>query len=66
MVRKEGLSSSAEAPAGTMRGDKEFARPNPEQGHRLMRAFVNIRETALREAIVDFVTDLSALYGDGQ
>jgi hypothetical protein len=31
----------------------------PEEGLRLMRAFVNVRRPALREAIIEFVTKLS-------
>jgi hypothetical protein len=31
----------------------------PDEGIRLMRAFVNIRRRALREAIIDFVAKIS-------
>ncbi len=47
----------ADAALRGLRGDPD--RPDPEQGHRLMRAFFNIREEGLREAIVCFVTNLS-------
>jgi len=32
---------------------------NPEEGHRLMRSFLRIKEAAVREAIVQLVTELS-------
>ena len=38
----------------------DSARPNPEDGHRLMRAFLSIEQAALRERIVNFVMDLAA------
>ena len=31
-------------------------RPDPEEGLRLMRAFLSIREAAVREAVINFVT----------
>lgn len=37
------------------------SRPNPEEGHRLMRAFLSIRRAALREAVVNLVRELSTL-----
>jgi hypothetical protein len=33
----------------------ENSRPDPEQGYRLMRAFLRIKEARLREALVTFV-----------
>ena len=68
MVRKELFSTGpAEASVRSLRGDPvwESARPSPEQGHRLMRAFLSIKEAALREAIVNFVTDVSTLRNEG-
>jgi len=43
-------------------GDSD--RPNPELGHRLVRAFLNIRHPGLREAVVNFVSELSTLRDD--
>ena len=37
---------------------------NPEEGHRLISAFLNIRHTGLRKAITNFVTKISKLHGD--
>jgi hypothetical protein len=34
--------------------------PSPEEGHRLMRYFMKIREAALREAVIELVTSLSS------
>jgi hypothetical protein len=42
---------------------------DPEEGHRLMRAFLSIREAALREAIITlvaFVAEVSILHHDKQ
>jgi hypothetical protein len=38
--------------------------PNAEEGHRLISAFVNVRQATLREAIIHFVSDLSKLHDD--
>ena len=46
-----------------------FSWSDPEEGHRLMRAFLSIREAALREAIitfVEFVAEVSKLHHDEQ
>ena len=43
-----------------------FSWPDPEEGHRLMRAFLSIREAALREAIITFVAEVSNLHHDEQ
>ncbi len=37
-----------------------FSWPDPEQGNRLIRSFVSIREPTLREAIIKLVAELSA------
>ena len=59
MARKEVVSTvPADAALRSLRENPD--RPDPEQGRRLMRAFFNIRDEGLREAIVNFVTDLSA------
>lgn len=41
-------------------GSKCSGWPDPEEGYRLMRAFLGIRRPALRQAIVELVTELSA------
>lgn len=67
MARKESLSVDR-AKASVADGQRDFAgvhsRPDPEEGRRLMRAFVNIREAALREAVVALVTEISTLHDD--
>jgi hypothetical protein len=40
----------------------DSARPNPEEGHRLMRAFLSIEQAALREKIVNLVMELTATH----
>jgi len=35
--------------------------PEPEEGRRLIRAFLKIGNPSLREAIVEFITDLAKL-----
>jgi len=37
----------------------ENSRSDPEEGHRLMRAFLRIKEAHLREALVAFVEELA-------
>jgi hypothetical protein len=39
-------------------------RPSPEEGRRLMLAFMSIRRPALREAIINTVTTLSGSHRD--
>ncbi len=40
--------------------ESEQARcPDPEEGYRLMRAFLSIKQTALRQAVVKMVTELA-------
>jgi len=43
-----------------------FSWSDPEEGYRLMRAFLNIREPALRDAIITFVAEVSKLHHDEQ
>jgi hypothetical protein len=62
MARKETFlvgqaKASVEGGQGDFAGD--HSRPDPEEGRRLMRAFVNIREAALREALIALATALS-------
>ena len=44
----------------------DLSRPSPEDGHRLIGAFLSIEQPALREAIVNFVMELSAIYDKHQ
>ena len=65
MARKETLSVG-QAKASVDGGQRDFpgdhSRPDPEEGRRLMRAFLNIREAALREALIALVTEISTLH----
>lgn len=40
--------------------------PSPEEGYRLMLAFINIRQPALRQAIIQTMTKLSGHRVDGE
>jgi hypothetical protein len=61
-----GTFSAGLADASIIDGQREAsgdsARPNPEEGHRLMRAFLTIEQAAVRETIVNFVMELSAMH----
>jgi hypothetical protein len=65
MARKETFPVG-QAKASVDGAERDFAgdhsRPDPEEGRRLMRAFVNIREAALRKALIALVTELSTLH----
>ena len=37
----------------------ENSRPDPEQGHRLMRAFLRIKDARLRDALVTLIEELA-------
>ena len=67
---EEGCRSVAPSDTRVNRGQTDpaasFSRPHPEEGHRLMRAFLSIREAALREAIITFVAEVSKLHHDEQ
>jgi hypothetical protein len=39
-------------------------RPTPEDGRRLIHAFMDIKQAALREAVIGLVTELSKLNDD--
>lgn len=39
---------------------------NAEEGHRLISAFLNIRQAALREAVIHLVSEVSKLHDDKQ
>jgi hypothetical protein len=41
-----------------------YSRPTPEEGRRLVRAFMDIERRALREAVIQLVTDLAKLHDD--
>jgi len=45
-------------PAGTS------SRPTPEDGLRLIHAFMDVKQAALREAIIQFIVELSKLRQD--
>ena len=69
MARRESYSNGRLA--ATIKGDQHdrlgcISPPTLEEGHRLIRAFLSIREAALREAVVDFVEELSTLQDEGQ
>jgi hypothetical protein len=42
-------------------GEASFSLPKPEEGHRLISAFLNIGQPTLRKAIIEFVAALSAV-----
>ena len=39
--------------------DPGLSPPSPEEGHRLIRTFAKIRQQALREAVIELVTNLA-------
>lgn len=46
------------------RGHSGFPASDPEEGLHLIRSFLSIRQASLRQAIIAFVTQISALAGD--
>jgi hypothetical protein len=60
-TKRNSLTPAAEAVADGRQSSHlaETPRPTPEDGHRLMRAFLTIKDTRLREALVTFVEELS-------
>jgi hypothetical protein len=62
MTKKEGSRIDPLANAAHPRR-LDSSKPSPEDGVRLMRAFVNVRQPALREAIIDFVAKLAPADG---
>ncbi len=63
MGRKAGFwvdpsDTDANGNFGPTRGS---SRPPPQDGVRLMRAFIGLKQPALRQAVIDFVAKLSAL-----
>jgi hypothetical protein len=61
---KVGSHSIGSSDIPNNRGISGFALQDPEEGLRLIRSFLSIREGAVRQAITDFVTRISALAGD--
>jgi hypothetical protein len=58
----ESMRGSLRAPViPASMGEASFSLPQPEEGHRLISAFLNIRQPALRKAIIEFVAALSAV-----
>jgi len=66
MAKKEALSTGASDHGGQRNPAGTSSRPTPEDGLRLIHAFMDIKEVALREAIIQLVTELSLLRGDKQ
>ncbi len=67
-MAKEDTFSIAPADASAKRGKRDLTTdsspPKPEEGLRLVHAFHDIKQVALREAIIKFVTELSTLQKD--
>jgi len=62
MSRKQGFSGlAAKVYVGGVQPEapEENSRPDPEEGHRLMRAFLRIKAGPVREAVITFVEILS-------
>jgi hypothetical protein len=62
MSRKQSfltLTAAADVGGEQSRPTGEISRSHPEEGHRLMRAFLRITEAHLREALVAFVEELA-------
>ena len=68
MAKKKGKKNvnSSDGPSDSHinRGQSDLGRgcsaPEPEEAHRLIRFFMNIRRASIREAIVKIVAELSA------
>jgi len=66
MAKKEPFSigpSDARIKGGGQR-NPAGASPTPEDGRRLIHAFIGVRQPALREAVIRLVTELSKLHDD--
>ena len=62
MGRKSNIDNSLFVRSGApARGSapSTFSTPSPEEGHRLLRDFMSIRQPALREAVIELVMRLS-------
>jgi hypothetical protein len=61
------MSQSEDDPAddakgyGTIRPTEPTTSPNPEEGLRLVRAFLRLKNPTLREAVIHFVEDLAGV-----
>jgi hypothetical protein len=66
MAAKDTFSAGAAAAIGGVQSNRSRIRslPKPEEGLRLMHAFVAIDSAALREAVVKFVEVLSKTQSD--
>jgi hypothetical protein len=68
VAKKDAFSTGPSDPFINHGGQRNRAgtssRPTPEDGHRLIHAFMEIKYVALREAIIQFVTELSKLRED--
>jgi hypothetical protein len=62
MSKKENFSAHSAGAFGDG-GQRDLSRaqsrPLPEEGHRLIRAFLRIEKASVREALVNFVEELS-------
>jgi hypothetical protein len=67
-MAKEDSFSIAPAESSAKRGKRglttDSSPPKPEEGLRLVHAFHDIKQVALRKAIIKFVTELSTLQKD--
>jgi hypothetical protein len=71
MSKKEALSTGLSDALFNHGSQKNSAgisspRPTPEDGRRLIHAFLDIKHAALREAIIQLVTELSKRHPDRQ
>ena len=63
MEKKQALFVPPCASSANVEGSGSAGRfflPSPEEGHRLIGAFLRITRPSLREAIIELVTELSA------
>ena len=55
------LAGTTSAATDSQAAEPAFSLPDPEEGFRLMRAFLRIRDAARRQTIVEFVADMARL-----
>jgi len=68
MAKKDAYSTGNDnVSAHDEQGDRTAisSRPKPEEGLRLMHAFLDIRQPEVRDAIIKFVAELSRLQKNG-
>ena len=65
-MTSEADSSVGPSDRGKLDPAASFSWPDPQEGSRLMRAFLSIRQAALPDAIVKVVTQPSTLDDEGQ